>query len=124
MSVHELSIARNIVEIVSQVAMEEKSPRVSVIHLQIGALSCVVPSALEFAFEVASQGTPTEGARLQMECMPVVVHCDSCETEVALESPQSFRCPRCAQPTPTLVSGRELEISRVELEEEPICAHG
>ena len=120
---HELSIARNIVEIVSQVAQEENSPRVSVIHLQIGALSCVVPSALEFAFEVAAEGTPTQGACLEIECMPVVVHCENCETEVALESPQSFRCPQCNKPTPNIVSGRELEIARVELEE-AVCAHG
>lgn len=121
---HELSIARNIVEIVSQVALEENSPRVSVIHLEIGALSCVVPSALEFAFEVASEGTPTQGASLKIECLPVVVHCENCETEVALESPQSFRCPQCEKPTPNIVSGRELEIARVELEEEAVCAHG
>ena len=120
---HELSIARNIVEIVSRVAREENSPRISVIHLEVGALSCVVPSTLEFAFEVAAQGSPAEGAQLKFEHLPVIVFCQSCDKKVALESSQRFRCPECDLPTPQLLSGRAVEIARVEIEEEFDRAH-
>lgn len=114
---HELSIARNIVEIVTRVAEEEKSSRVSVIYLEVGELSCLVPSALEFAFEVAAQGSPAEGATLKFQHLPVTVYCSGCQEEVALASPQRFRCPSCDQPSSDIRSGRELEIARVELEE-------
>jgi hydrogenase nickel incorporation protein HypA/HybF len=121
--VHELSIARNIVSIVTQVAQEENSPRVCVIHLEVGELSCLVPSALEFAFEVAAQGSPAEGAKLHFKHLPVMVFCHTCDKEVALPSAQRFRCPLCDEPTSDLRSGRELEIARVELEDRAACAN-
>jgi hydrogenase nickel incorporation protein HypA/HybF len=115
--VHELSVARHIVEIVTQVASDENSPRVSVIHLEIGELSCVATSALEFVFQAASAGTTAEGARLEFETIPIVVHCAACNEDVPLPSIQRFRCPICDRPTSKVVRGRELVVSRVEIEE-------
>ena len=109
-------MASNIVEIVCQVAREEQASRVLVIHLVIGELSCVAEDSLRFAFEVVARGTAAASASLSIEKRPVVVHCPACEEDLALESPQEFRCPRCGQFTGQLVSGRELEIDRIEVE--------
>jgi hydrogenase nickel incorporation protein HypA/HybF len=58
---HELSIAESVVGIASRHAAGR---RVYKVELRVGHLRQVVPSALEFAFELVAQGTSLEGAEL------------------------------------------------------------
>ena len=111
---HELSIAQSIVEMVEEVAQREGAARVSSINLRLGAMSSVVEEALLFSFEVVAAGTAAEGARLAVEKVPLVVFCPTCDAESTLSAPV-FTCPRCGQPTHTVVSGKELEVMSVEL---------
>lgn len=60
---HELGICRNIVAIVGEAA---KGRRVRRITLEIGSLSGVVAEAVEFAFDLAAEGTPAAGAALEI----------------------------------------------------------
>jgi len=41
------------------------------VNLEFGALTGVMPSAVEFAFEVLSRGSLAEGAKLQVEIIPI-----------------------------------------------------
>ncbi len=115
---HELSIAHSIVEIVSEVAEQEGASRIEAVHLRIGDLSCLVEEALRFGFGIAAAESPAAGAQLVVERQPIVVFCESCQKEGELASKQSFRCPHCGRPTANVVRGKEMEIVRVELEEE------
>ena len=114
---HELSIAHNLVELVSEVAHKERAPRVCAINLRLGELSCVNQGSLRFCFEVVAADSPASGATLNFEEVPVQVYCQECDRVGALESIQSFRCPYCQAATADIRSGRELEIVSVELEE-------
>lgn len=60
---HELSITRNVVAIVSERAVGQRVTRV---RLEIGRLSAVVPDSIRFCFEICAQGTPLEGAELEI----------------------------------------------------------
>ena len=60
---HELSITESVVATVSEHV--GSSPVLS-LTLEIGRLSGVVPDAVRFCFEVCAQGTPCEGARLEI----------------------------------------------------------
>jgi hydrogenase nickel incorporation protein HypA/HybF len=118
---HELSIAVSLIEMASEEA-ERLGVRVEALHLRLGALSGVVREALLFSFDLAAEGTAIEGARLEIEEVPVVVFCPVCDEERALPSIQDFRCPICGAPTPEVVSGRELELTTmavIPLEEPP-----
>lgn len=64
---HELGITRNIVAIVSERAGTSRIRRVS---LEIGKRSAVLPDAIRFCFDVCSQGTPLEGATLEIREPP------------------------------------------------------
>ena len=97
-------------------AAREKASAVKVIHLEIGELSCVADRALLFAFEVARVGTVAEEAELAIRRHPVTVRCQPCRREVVLESAQLLKCPVCGTPSNDIVSGRELEVSRIEVE--------
>ncbi len=60
---HELSITRNVVAIVSERA---EGQRVTRVRLEIGRLTAVVPDSIRFCFDICAQGTPLEGAELEI----------------------------------------------------------
>jgi hydrogenase nickel incorporation protein HypA/HybF len=60
---HELGIVEQIVEIVG--ARTGGVP-VKRVVLEVGTLSCVLPDALRFCFDLATEGTVVEGAELSI----------------------------------------------------------
>jgi hydrogenase nickel incorporation protein HypA/HybF len=122
---HELSIARSIVETISAAAAEAGAARVLTIRLQLGALAGVVEDALQFSFALVAADTAAEGATLEVVHQPVVIFCATCAAERELPNVQRFRCPVCDTPSGQLVRGRELELIGFEVvEEEPAWSHG
>ncbi|HHN78875.1 MAG TPA: hydrogenase maturation nickel metallochaperone HypA, partial [Phycisphaerales bacterium] len=79
---HELSIATSLVSLVGD-ALESAGATgtVETVRVKVGALSGVVIEALEFAWDVAAEGTCCEGARLGIERVPAVVRCGECGAE-------------------------------------------
>jgi len=116
-SMHELSIAASIVEAVSESASAYPGARVIAVRLRVGALASVIEDSLQFCWELASEGSPLAGAKLVINKLPVIIHCDACSADSEIEGVQSFRCPRCGQLAADLRQGRELEIESIELEE-------
>jgi len=114
-AMHELSIALSLVEAACEKAAELGGVRVEALRLRLGPLSGVVRDALLFSFELATAGTPIEGARLDIEDVPVVVFCPSCRAERELPSIQHFRCPVCDTLTPEVIQGRDLELAALEV---------
>jgi hydrogenase nickel incorporation protein HypA/HybF len=117
---HELSIAVSLIEEACDAldrlqAAEPPVGRVLALHLRLGPLSGVVKEALLFSFDLAAEGTPIAGARLEIEEVPVVVFCTRCAARRQLATIQSFRCPVCDEPTPDVVEGRELEFKSMEV---------
>lgn len=117
---HELSIAYSLVQAAEEAAVAANASEVTVVHLRLGQLSGVVLDALHFGWEIAVEGTRLAGARLEIEELPILVYCPTCAQTVQLASPQSFCCPHCTTPTPTVVQGRELELKSMEIvDDEP-----
>ena len=112
---HELSIAYSIVEVASEAAQAANAIRVDVVRIRLGALAGVVKGALLFSWDIATQNTPLAGARLEIEELPVIVYCPTCQVNVTLPGTQNFRCPHCATPTAQIVQGRELEVKSLEI---------
>ena len=83
--------------------------------MRLGPHSGVVKDALLFCFEAATRGTAIEGARLDIEDVPLTVFCPRCSEERQLAGPQHLRCPICDEPTPDIVHGRELELTALEV---------
>jgi hydrogenase nickel incorporation protein HypA/HybF len=112
--VHELSIARAVVAEVEDAAREHGAAVVRSVTLSIGRLAGVVPGALTFGFELASEATMLDGAELIIEIEPTVVWCPDGEHPVELDD-MVFRCPEHGCATPELLSGKQLEIVRFEI---------
>ncbi|MFK4144611.1 hydrogenase maturation nickel metallochaperone HypA [Streptomyces sp. NPDC004065] len=111
---HELSIAAAIVDRAGALAREDGTDTVSAVTVRVGELSGVVPDALDFAFEVAREGTALAGARLVVEQVAARAYCAPCAREFAVGMPPFFWCPDCDRPSRELRSGRELEITGIE----------
>ena len=89
--------------------------RVTVLKLRIGTLSGVVSEALQFAWDVVLRDTLLADARLDIESVPAVCWCATCQAEFECKEFLS-ECPRCHDLSGDLRRGRELEIAAVELE--------
>jgi hydrogenase nickel incorporation protein HypA/HybF len=112
---HELSIALSMIEMATGEAEKRGGARIGALHLKLGVLSGVVKDALLFSWEIACAGTLLEGARLEIEEIPLVVFCANCRATKTLDSINSFLCPSCNLPTPEVVEGRELQVTALEI---------
>jgi hydrogenase nickel incorporation protein HypA/HybF len=113
--VHELSIMQSALEVALEQARQAGAARVCALHLRIGALSGVVPEALEFAFGALTPGTPAEGAELVIEPIAARFWCATCQREFAADE-MLAECPECHQPSAELRAGRELEVASLEID--------
>ncbi len=107
---HELSIAESVVE---AVLARTGDQRVAVVRLRVGRLAGVVRDSLEFCFELASAGTPLEGATLDIEEPEGRLHCRTCG-DVSARDDLILLCD-CGSADVEVVSGRELELGSVEV---------
>jgi hydrogenase nickel incorporation protein HypA/HybF len=118
--VHELSIATAIVAIAAEHA---QGRRVTAVDVKIGRLRQVVPDALAFAFELATEGTKLAGAELVVEHVPVRVACRACGAETEATG-FPFGCADCGAVDVDVVAGDELLVEALELEDEPLLIGG
>jgi hydrogenase nickel incorporation protein HypA/HybF len=110
---HELSLARAIVKTALDHA---DGRRVVAVNVRAGALRQVVPDSLQFYFEFVARETSCEDARLGIETLPAVVRCRTCAEQWELDRPL-FRCHACGGSDVMVVSGEELEVESIEVEE-------
>ena len=108
---HELSITQSIVDAVTDHAA---GSRVVGIRLTVGRLSGVVPDAMRFCFELITEGTPLQGARLDIDEPAGRAHCASCGSDFVL--PDLILLCACGSADVTVLAGRELTIRSLELE--------
>lgn len=115
LDVHELSIALDLVELACSEARQLGDGRVVAVHIRVGPLSGIVCDALRFSFGLAAEGTPIEGAYLQIESERVVAWCAECAARRELADMRHRRCPVCDAFTPELMSGDSLELMALEV---------
>jgi hydrogenase nickel incorporation protein HypA/HybF len=114
---HEMGIAEQLVNIALDAIPEEmEHPVVEIVNLKIGKLASVVEHSLSFCFEIITKDTPLENARLKIEVVPVRVRCQSCDNTWEVTGPV-FTCPFCEEGDVQLLTGREIEITSLELAE-------
>ena len=112
---HELSIMQSALSIALEQARQAGGTRVHSIRLRIGALSGVVPDALEFAFEALTPGTLAEHAKLAIEHVPARFWCAKCACE--FQADEMFaECPECHTLSGEIRAGREMEVASLEID--------
>jgi len=112
---HELGITQSIVDIAERTARENGGARVTSVTVEIGALSGVIPDAVEFCFEACSKQTMLDGARLIIEAIPGLGRCPECGLEQAMDQ-HSFACEGCGALGLERLQGEELRIKELEVD--------
>ena len=107
---HELSIAQGIVDAVCERAAGRP---VHSVKVRIGALTAVVPDAMQFCFALAVEGTVADGARLDIEHRPATGRCRDCDADVDITD-LILLCS-CGSADVTVTGGRELQIVSMEV---------
>jgi len=115
---HELAICQDLMQQVETIALQHDGAQVVEIHLQIGPLSGVEAHLLQAAFSIARAGTVVANAELSIESMPVLVKCKACGEQSEVES-NRLLCSHCGNWQTRLISGDEMLLKRIELEQAP-----
>ena len=114
---HEMSIAQSLLKMAEEEIARQGCTRLEVVNVKYGALAGIVPESLQFCFETMIQGTPHEGARLEMEELPLQLHCPFCGADFGGEGQDALvqPCPGCGEQFGHVVKqGRELYLNRLE----------
>ena len=114
---HELSIAQSILDIVRQHVPSDLAGDVRSVKIALGEHSGVVPESLEFCFEAVVSETPLEGTQLIIRRVPVRSECLDCNRTFE-NSEMNKTCVFCDGKELKFVSGTELHVLEVEVEEQ------
>jgi hydrogenase nickel incorporation protein HypA/HybF len=120
--VHEVGIANSILEAVREEAARHSAARVRSICVRIGTLTAVDADALRFCFEVLARNTEFASTELAIEICPRIHRCPACSAEFAVAD-YDFCCPQCGEEKTQFLSGDQLELAYLEIDEhEPSAA--
>jgi len=111
---HEMSLCE---AIASSVAKLAEDATVTSVSIRVGHFRQVVPDALEFCWEMLTEGSNLGGSKLLIEQVPAVIECEVCGVETALDMP-ILMCAACDSDKVKLISGEELRIDSFDIEED------
>ncbi len=115
---HEMGLAEGILDIALSAAGEQKIRRIS---LKIGKLRMVVPESLEFSFRLAAENTAAAEAQLELQEIAARVRCNACGADTPADL-ALFLCVECGGSDVTVISGEELWVDELELENHKIIS--
>ena len=119
---HELGIANSVLEAVRSEMVRYPGSYPCRVGVRIGEMAAIDQEALRFCFEAMVHETNLESLELGIEVCPRRHRCQVCGREFVVRDYDS-RCPQCASLETTFISGDELELAYLEVEEyEPSTA--
>ncbi|VTU07219.1 hydrogenase maturation nickel metallochaperone HypA [Actinobacillus porcinus] len=109
---HEMSLCQNMMKIIEKECEKQNVKQVTDLWLEIGALSCVEKSSLEFCFAVVCRETVAAGCKLHFIDVPAQAWCWQCSRMVELAVTQAS-CPYCGGTHFQMQQGNELRIKEM-----------
>jgi len=111
---HELTIARNIIDIVTAGAAREGASSVSRVCLEIGLLAGIEYESLDFAMEALAKGTVMGDAEIIVEKPSGGARCNKCGSEFSFESFMGS-CEKCGSTDLSIIRGMELRVKNITI---------
>ncbi len=116
--VHELSICEGLLKVVlSELGRLSPDAKLIKVRVAVGALRQVVPESLTFAYETLSENTRAAGSTLEIVDIPITVRCRKCGWEGNIEQ-RLFYCGACRSPDVETLTGKELYLESMEIDED------
>jgi len=112
---HEMSLAENVREIIENAAIAQKFSRVKTVWLEIGQLSCVEKSAMQFCFEAVMRGSIAAQAKLEIIHVAAEAWCKPCACTVPITTLHDV-CPKCGSYGLEISGGDAMRVRELEVE--------
>ncbi len=112
---HEMSIALSIIDIANEEALRANAERINEIEIEIGTISGVEISALEFSLDIAVKNTFLENAQrkiIPIQAKAECLECNSIFPMTAFYEP----CPSCKSFVIKILQGKELKIKSINID--------
>ena len=113
---HEFAIASSVLEAVRTEGRLRPGMRVTKIGVRVGDLAGLDPDALSFCFEALTKETDLECVVLEIERKPRRQRCSRCANEFVVLNYETS-CPDCGEELTVFLSGDELELAYLEMED-------
>lgn len=113
---HEMGIASSILDTLTAEAAKRPGTRILALGLKIGEVSGVNPDSLEFCLQCLVKDTELDGLGIEIETAPRRHRCPKCNREFNVVEYEAA-CPGCGEFETQLVSGDEMEIVYLEVED-------
>ena len=104
---HEYSLVDGLLAQIDALRVEHQADRVTAVRLIVGEFSGIEAQLLHTAFDELSQGTPMEGATLEIQSSELLARCKDCRAEFHVGGFQ-FVCPHCQSGSVDIEKGEEL----------------
>lgn len=111
---HELTIAGNIINIVTSEAEKAGSSMVKEVNLEIGLLAGIEYESLDFALEALKKGTVVDSASFIIEKPGGVCKCNNCANEFTIENFLGS-CRDCGSQDLQIIKGSELRVKSITI---------
>jgi hydrogenase nickel incorporation protein HypA/HybF len=115
-TMHELSLAMSVREIVEDAAEKNGSKKVNEVNIIVGEFSSVSVDALEFAMEVAKKGSVFENAKINLKSAKTILTCSQCNNETTMED-YIFKCSTCGSNSVRIISGDRMYVESIDIEQ-------
>jgi hydrogenase nickel incorporation protein HypA/HybF len=112
---HELAVTENILEIVKTHAERAGASKVTDIFLVIGKLSSIVDDSVQFYWDLMTEETIAEGAKLHFRRLPILIQCNDCKNSYTPEG-ESLACPLCMSEKITIIQGEEFYLEAIDID--------
>ncbi|QEP44025.1 hydrogenase maturation nickel metallochaperone HypA [Ectothiorhodospiraceae bacterium BW-2] len=113
---HELSLCQGLVRQLEQLAADYPGKTIVRVELTIGPLAGIEPALLKHAFPIAAAASAAAEAELVITPSPITLYCEPCGLEVTARANRLI-CPHCGHWQTRLLSGDEMILQRIELED-------
>jgi hydrogenase nickel incorporation protein HypA/HybF len=110
---HEIRIAKDLSDIVLEVAGRENLSVVSRVNISFGEMIQIVPDIFDFAFREAVRDSIASDAHVDIEIIHVRLKCKKCSNEFGL-SDNLFSCKKCNSEDIDIIAGKEMFIKSLE----------
>jgi hydrogenase nickel incorporation protein HypA/HybF len=111
---HELSIAQELADIVSEVARREKLSKIVKVNICFGELIHIVPDIFKTAFFAITNETIMKDAEVDIEILSARLKCRNCGNEFQSEDKYLFICNNCNSNDIVINQGNEMYIKSIE----------
>jgi hydrogenase nickel incorporation protein HypA/HybF len=113
---HELGVAQEILDRVAREMRKHPGARARAVGVRIGEVSGIDRDALAFGFEALTRDTEWQRLQLDIDYCPRRHRCRACGSEFNTREFDT-RCLLCGSPETVLVSGDELDIGYIEVDD-------